>query len=384
MHLMDTYGRASDEGLTRRAAEGNRAAFVELFDRNYGALHDFAVRAVREQAAAGAVIERTFGAAWLELSRGRRPADARAWLFDLAQAAAVRTRRSPRGNGTNGHNEIANGNGHGLDVNGSGNGNGNGNGHAVAPAAFARLNVDDPEGDDDLDEMASLVWAFVEALPPKDYVLLDLHVRRGVEPHRPSRLLTVPLLGAHTKLAGLRSELEETVAVGLLSAHPEDCDKLASIVGEKPGADASRRARRAVSAHLDTCERCRETIESYESPYEVSPDCFPCPPPREPATRSGTASRSRSGMRIPSRPSGRPTTHLPPRTRHRSRPSRTFPLRDACWRCGCSSMERGSRRPGERGASTRRWRCPCGSCARGCRREPGVPAWVSPTRRPRG
>ncbi len=86
-----------DEGLIRRAREGDRAALGALVRRHQGAVHRFALTLTHGEAAAEDVLQETFIAATQHLDGYRGEGSFRSWLFTIAKRVWFRSARRRAG-----------------------------------------------------------------------------------------------------------------------------------------------------------------------------------------------------------------------------------------------------------------------------------------------
>jgi DNA-directed RNA polymerase specialized sigma24 family protein len=148
-----------------------------LFDRFFAPLYDVAVRVLGSDDEAGAMVERAFSRALVELRR--RPVDdLRPWLYGLL--AAELPRKSPTRSGPR----------------------------------FAQIDperLSHPERLAEEREVAGAVWAAASAVPTDDYLLLDLQLRHGLRDPELGRALRLDLRVVDRRLARLRDQLESGV-----------------------------------------------------------------------------------------------------------------------------------------------------------------------------
>lgn len=175
----------ADEELATLAAAGDRRAFDRLYERHRSGLHDFAARVVRDRRSAARAMRTAAAQARAGLRDGRARGSPRAWLYATLHGAAL--------------DALLEG---GLPA---------AEDHALPFAA--------PGGE------AEAVWRAAAALAPQDYALLDLHVRRGLEPDELAEGLGVPRGALALRLARLREVvaadaggLDASTAAAILAA----------------------------------------------------------------------------------------------------------------------------------------------------------------------
>lgn len=242
----------TDEDLARAASEGDRAAFADLYQRYFHGLYDFASRTLRDPTAAADVVQETFVKAWEQMRKGRVPDKVRAWIYVVARNAAIdEIRRRGR--------EI-------LDDAGVGD-------EDRAPSPLATIEAgpgfDPVEAARDR-ELVELTWQSAQALGPKDYTLLDLHVRRGLGADELAGELGMKKGAVWTALSRLRDSFEESVVTVLMMRRGRrDCERLAALLDEMGAEQPSREVRRAVQTHIEECEACDASRRAMVSPSRL-------------------------------------------------------------------------------------------------------------------
>jgi RNA polymerase sigma factor (sigma-70 family) len=176
-----TERRSSDEQLGARTAAGDGEAFSALYDRHFAGVYDFALRVVRDPESAAEVVQEAFVRSWSAL-RKRRVEDVRACIYAAAHRAAVeRAQKKARG---------------------------------AASEDFAGLDTSrlaDPTGAMRDPELVQAVWEAAAALPPRDYGLLDLQLRKGLSPAELAPELGVKRMSLDASIARVKDELVRSV-----------------------------------------------------------------------------------------------------------------------------------------------------------------------------
>jgi RNA polymerase sigma factor (sigma-70 family) len=207
----------SDDQLVERSQAGDEQAFAELYERYQGELYDFAVRIVRDRDAAADVVQGTFAKAWPALQAGKPIANVRAWLFAVARNASIDELRH--------HKRLVRHREEDAGV-------------ALGLAAIPPDPEDDPTEAVERKELAELVWTSAAALSAKEYSLLDLHVRRGLDADEVASSLGLRRGAVYTRLTRLRNALEAAVTTTLVvRTGRDDCaelDGLAARLGVGP------------------------------------------------------------------------------------------------------------------------------------------------------
>ncbi len=246
------YAPQSDEALAEQASRGDRDAFASLYERHSRGVYDLAVRVVRDPDLAADVVQDTFVKAWQSLPKRRGAQHVKAWLYTIARNGAIDEYRSA------GHLV------HSLPDDSP----------SSLPVPYSAIDTDrasNPEDAAEDQELAELVWSSAAALNPKEYSLLDLHLRKGLSVDELAATLGMRKGAVYTMLSRLRDSLEESVTSTLLMRRGRrDCPELDSLLSEIHGGQpAPELLRQAVKRHLDRCPRCQENKRRYASPLEL-------------------------------------------------------------------------------------------------------------------
>ena len=251
MQTTQDYDSQTDEQLAALAADGDEGAFAALFERYFEDIHDFAIRMSRDPEAAAAAVYGTFADAWDGLRKGRGGGNVKAWLFAIARdRAIIESRRLGRA--------TAAGDGTGPE--------------GAEPSQFARPDsgrLATPAVVEDSD-LAETVWRSAASLTPRQYALLDMHLRRGLTADQIAEGLNIPRANTYTMLTRLRNGLYESVTYQLLMHRGRrQCAGLDSRLTEMRATELTRRSQQAILNHLRTCARCRDNRRQYPSPLAV-------------------------------------------------------------------------------------------------------------------
>ena len=219
-----------DSELVAAATVGDRAAFAALYDRHADALYDFAIRIVRDADLAADVVQGTYVKAWEQLSDGRAPTHFKAWLFTVARNAAIDEQR-------HGRRQIA--------ADGD---------QTIRFTAVDEHADSNPERLAQRRELADLVWGAAMGLSPRDYALLDMHVRQGMPAEELADALGVTRGAMYTRLSRLRTALAESVGAVLLLRSRDRCNELNAISAQPAPLD--RRTRNRIQRHIRGCSVC--------------------------------------------------------------------------------------------------------------------------------
>ena len=150
-----------DALLVSRAMAGDLDSFGQLYDSYFSRIYDFTWRILRDSDEAADATQDVFMKAMQALPGLTKAASFKSWLFTIAHNVAVT--RAERGNRM-------------MPLP-----------SPVHEEAFGSFDVPDPCRLDNPElaagdhEAAALVWEAASALNARDYALLDLHVRQGLE-----------------------------------------------------------------------------------------------------------------------------------------------------------------------------------------------------------
>lgn len=244
-------GTNHDRDLALLAASSDQNAFEGLYDRWFQALYDFVLHTVHDVDLAADVLRITFTRAWDELRRGTAPTDIRAWLFRLAHDAAIDDIR---------HRSSLEDSGSGI-------------GDEPDELEFARVDggrLVNPEPITGDRELVKLVWGAVETLGPKDYMLLDLHLRQGFTPDELTATLSLRRSTVQPMIGRLREALDEAVTYTLLLRRGrQECPDLDALLSTMEGRELGPERIRLIERHLTECAACTQRKYRYPSPVEV-------------------------------------------------------------------------------------------------------------------
>lgn len=228
----------TDIELEQRAADGERDAFGELYERYSARVYDFLLRMVREPAEAADLAQETFVRAMRSLSVERAgKAEFATWLFTIARNLALTRmerakRTTPLVTGDEDESEY-----YALD---------------------AELLDNDPERMAQAGEIVALVWAASEALEPKQRTLLDLHVRQGLDSAEIAHVLGVSKGNAYTMMSRLKDTFESAVAgLVMFRSGRRACDELNALLERNGATQMTPEVRKLIERHTDACATCQ-------------------------------------------------------------------------------------------------------------------------------
>src|SRR3989475_8073362 len=239
---------ASDEELAARAVAGDDTAFALIYERHMQGSYDLAVRMLYDREAAGDVVQTSFTAALQELRCGKSFQNVRAWLYATVRNGAIDRLRQDR-------HRLHGSNGDGIP--------------AELITADERPSAS-PEAAAERAELAELVWRAAASLSPKEYSLLDLHLRKGLSADELAGALGVRKGAVYTMLSRLRDSLEEAVTFTLLLRRGRrECAELDALLAVRLATDLRPEFRRAIRDHVRRCAGCQERARRYADPAEL-------------------------------------------------------------------------------------------------------------------
>lgn len=247
-------------------------------------LYDFLCSLLRDRDEAADVLHDSFIVAGARIHQLRDPAKLRLWLYAIARHEGLRRLRQKA---------------------------------RQEPVEELEVTATGPEPDDVAaqDELRELVATAALGLNPRDRVVLDLHLRQGLDGQELGDAIGVSAGHAYVLLSRLRDQVERSLGALLVARMGrKDCVELAAILVDWDGR-FSPIIRKRVARHVDGCETMQRAPPHAREPAE--------PPVRGPGHR-------RAGSGAPAGPRRRPAGQLHRGRRHgrgRRLPPPLFPRR---------------------------------------------------------
>lgn len=227
-----------DAALVEAAVAGDRDAFAAIYDRYASRLHDFIHSVLRNRDEAADVLHDTFVTAGARIGQLRDPSKLRPWLYAIARHRALRV--AARWNRLESLD--------GLEVT------------ATGPR---------PEEVSERGDLVELVWSAADGLSARDRVVLDLHLRQGLEGQDLGDAMGVSADHAYVMLSRLRDQVERSLGAMLVARQGRsECDELAAILEGWDGR-FSTVWRKRVARHVDGCDICETLRRSIASPVAL-------------------------------------------------------------------------------------------------------------------
>lgn len=246
-------GRADAE-LARAAAEGDRRAFAEIYDRYADRLHDFCIGMLRDRDAAADCVQDTFCTAATILGDLREPDKLRPWLYSIARHQALKSIRSRRRERLSDELPDA------------------ASGDAGPNTLATRL------------ELANLISEAASGLSERDRTVLELTYRHGMDGPELATALGVSQSNANTLVYRLRDTVERSLGALLVSRRvrtdPARCPTLATILQDWDGR-FTMLMRKRIARHIESCQTCEHERRRLVNPTALlggAPVLIPAPP----------------------------------------------------------------------------------------------------------
>ncbi len=242
--------RLSDEKLLVRMSRGDESALAVLFGRYVGDLADFAHWVVRDPDAGAEVVARTFARVWDLVQAGVRVDVVKAWLYATARDEAL-TRAYP----------------------------------SVVDAGELDLltTIDASRSADALavledEDLVRLVCAAADKLSPRDYSLLDLHLRRNLSAKELAAALSLERAAVAVLLSRIQAAFEAPITASLLAGPGRgSCQALDCILAATESSLPSD-VRSAIRRHSRGCATCQQFTRRFAAPAAIFAGLVTPPP----------------------------------------------------------------------------------------------------------
>ena len=231
--------RRSDATLVAAAIAGDRHAFAGIYDRYADRMHDFCWSLLRSPDEAADAMQDTFVIAAGRLHQLRNPAKLRPWLYAVARSVAMgqlRNRKRERAEAD--LDEM-------VDV-------------SDGPYEAAHRG-----------ELRDLVWEAARGLSDRDRMVMDLHLRQGLEGRDLAVAMDVSENNANVMLSRVRDRVERSLGAFLVARlGSEHCEELQALLRNWDGRFTPL-VRKRVARHVDACETCDARRKSVASPWAL-------------------------------------------------------------------------------------------------------------------
>lgn len=234
--------RADDAQLVEAARAGDRDAFAAIFDRYAPRVLAFCTRLLNEPHTASDATQDTFVTASQRLDQLRDPAALRAWLYAIARNECTRHGRA-RARAVPTEDAV------------------------MAGATGGDLGADEPAMAASAAETGGILWEAAEGLDDGDRILLELHVRHGLEGAELAEAAGVSPGQISMATGRMRERVARSVGALLIARKGRaDCPGLQVVLADWDGTYTVL-TRKRVARHIDNCELCDEKRTALVAPF---------------------------------------------------------------------------------------------------------------------
>jgi len=244
----------SDRVLAQGALQGDAESAAALYDRYFDRAYDFCLRLLFDAGAAAEAASETLRRSLTTLGEPPAPEGFRTHLFSHAVAIAVRRsleRERPL--------------------------------EEAQREAFQRVDperLSDPIRAPLAQEEAGLTWEGVLRLDPRDYALLDLHRRQGLDTAELAAALQIRRQAAQRGLDKLTRDTEGGISSLIMARRgSRNCEGLRRALLGLPIAATGEQLRRVTERHVRSCPVCAAAQRALVPPFEVFGVLAAVPPP---------------------------------------------------------------------------------------------------------
>ena len=234
----------SDGVLAQGALQGDAESAAALYDRYFDRVYDFCLRLLFNTDAAAAAAAEILRRSLTRPSESPAPEGFKTLLFSTAVAVAVRRsleRERPL--------------------------------EETQGEAFQRVDperLSDPIRAPLAQEEAGLVWEGVLRLDPRDYALLDLHRRQGLETAELAAALQIKQQDAQRGLDKITRDTESGISSLIMARRgSQNCEGLRRALLGLPIAATGEQLLRVTERHVRSCPVCTATWRALVPPFEV-------------------------------------------------------------------------------------------------------------------
>jgi RNA polymerase sigma factor (sigma-70 family) len=228
-----------DAALVVRILDGDQAAFAAIYDRYADRLYDFSWSLLRHHDDAADATQDTFVRAAERLGQLRDPAMLRPWLYSIAKREALARLRARR-------RQIPD--------------------ESVPDTPDTSVG---PEATAGQNELRTLVWDAAAGLGERDQVLLNLHLRHGLDGAELAEAAGIRATNVYPMIGRFRERVERSLGALLVARLGRDeCAALDAILTGWDGR-FSVLIRKRVARHVDECDVCGERRRIAASPLAL-------------------------------------------------------------------------------------------------------------------
>lgn len=234
--------RVDDAQLVEAARAGDRDAFAAIFDRYAPRVLAFCTRLLNEPHTASDATQDTFVTASQRLDQLRDPSALRAWLYAIARNECTRHGRA-RARAVPTEDAV------------------------MAGETRDDLGADQPAAAASAAESGGILWEAAEGLDESDRILLELHVRHGLEGAELAEAAGVAPGQISMATGRMRERVARSVGALLIARKGRaDCPGLQVVLADWDGTYTVL-TRKRVARHIDSCELCDERRAALVAPF---------------------------------------------------------------------------------------------------------------------
>jgi RNA polymerase sigma-70 factor (ECF subfamily) len=229
---------APDERLVRRAQQGNKAAFAELFTAYEGRIFGYVYRMVGDRAWAEDITQEAFIQAHQHLGKLGPPYDFKSWVYRIAGNLALDGLRRYK---------------HEMplpDWDG---------GEASAPEPADQRREGAPEDQAHLSEVRAAVWRAIHQLPDSHRQVLTLREIDGLSYNEIATVLGITLDNVRVTLHRARQQFRDLYGIQVMVEEGRTaCQGLDTLLSAYMDEELDRPSRKRVKDHIKSCPVCQK------------------------------------------------------------------------------------------------------------------------------
>lgn len=228
----------TDAELLERARAGDPAAMNALLERHERSIYRFGLRMCGDEEAAREVLQETLLAAFKHLHGYRADAALSTWLYQIARSFCIKQRRRETAEPRD-HESIESSQG----------------------ARDVAVGAPGPDERTHARQMAELIQAAMQSLPPEAREVLVLRDVEGLSAEEAARVLEVSVPALKSRLHRARLLLSAQLAAVLDAPERVACPDLTAELSAYAAGEVDQTMCQRIEAHLERCPRCASACE---------------------------------------------------------------------------------------------------------------------------
>lgn len=240
----------TDDVIAEKLRARDTDAFAMIYDQYFQSVYDFCLRTVRDSELAADAVQTAFVRAWENPPAANRSHNIKAWLFTIARNVAIDELRK--------HKQVVRRQQDGEeDI-------------REEYVVVDESRVSDPQMALHDSELVGLVWEAAQTLKPREYALLDMHMRQDLSTEEIAEELGVAKGNVYTMLSRLRASLDQSVrTILLIRRGQDDCTDLRSLLANFGDHTDTPEETQLIQRHVDSCMVCNSNQSRFVSPSEI-------------------------------------------------------------------------------------------------------------------